>query len=299
MSNLNGWTSGHSVSIALTVALSILLPPGASAQNLGDRFFQQTYDVPADGTLRVDLGDSDVQIRTSASAVTVEVFVDSNDPEWSQEIFERLRFQADAQGSTLTVRARDPHVSNGEWRRQRRMRVTTVVHVPQRFNLDVETGDGDVEVGDIEGNVDIRTGDGDVHMSQVRGERLGLSSSDGDLVARLVEVGQAQLRSSDGDIRVDALSGEVSVRTGDGDVDIRLTSVAETEIRTGDGDVTVYAPEPTNAEVYLEGEDVEVDMPVTLRGRVSDRRVEGRLGNGGPSLRITTGDGSVRLRSSR
>lgn len=179
------------------------------------------------------------------------------------------------------------------------MHVTTVVHVPTRFNLEVETGDGDVEVGDIEGTVDVRTGDGDVFMGEVTGPRLNLSSADGDLVARRIEVGEVDIRSSDGDIRVDGLSGGARVTTSDGDVDIHLLVVGDTEVRTGDGNVTLYTPDGLNAEVYLEGEDVEVDMPVTVRGRISERRVEGTIGAGGPRLSVTTGDGSVRLRGAR
>jgi hypothetical protein len=38
-----------------------------------------------------------------------------------------------------------------------------------------------------------------------------------------------------------------------------------------------------------------VDLPVTVRGRISESAVKGTIGSGGPLLQIHTGDGSIRL----
>ena len=51
---------------------------------------------------------------------------------------------------------------------------------------------------------------------------------------------------------------------------------AELDAHTGDGHITL-------------------DLPVTVAGTISPSTVRGKLGAGGPPLRVQTGDGSIRL----
>ncbi len=284
--------------LACAVLVSIA-SSSLSAQDRGERLFSERFDVGAGGLLEVEVGDADIEVRTGGSEVSVEVFVWSEDTEWGREVFNRMAFDASVRGSTVTVTARNPRIRSSEWRRGRGVGVTAVIHVPSRFDLDLDTDDGDIVVDDIEGDVRVRSSDGDIDMASVRGSTLEIESSDGDLTVSLIDVDRVSMRSSDGDIRVEGLSGEGDFRTSDGDVRLTLVRLAGAEIHTGDGDVVIYVPEQLDASITLQGEDVEVDLPMTLRGRISDERVEGTLGNGGPPLRVTSGDGGVVLRRSR
>ena len=40
---------------------------------------------------------------------------------------------------------------------------------------------------------------------------------------------------------------------------------------------------------------INVQLPISLQGRLDRRELIGELNNGGPSLRIRTGDGSITL----
>ena len=81
------------------------------------------------------------------------------------------------------------------------------------------------------------------------------------------------------------------------------------EITTGDGGVTVYLPGGFSAQVdahtgdgsirnelQIDGQGIEVEKDSEDRDE-RRRTLRGRLGDGGRNLRIRTGDGSIRLRS--
>ena len=42
--------------------------------------------------------------------------------------------------------------------------------------------------------------------------------------------------------------------------------------------------------------DLDSDLPLRIEGRVSRRRIQGKLGDGGPELSVSTVNGSIRIR---
>jgi hypothetical protein len=68
-------------------------------------------------------------------------------------------------------------------------------------------------------------------------------------------------------------------------------------LRSGDGGITLRVPEDLSADLDAHTGDgrITVDLPVTVAGSISTSSVRGKLGAGGPLLRVQTGDGSIRL----
>jgi hypothetical protein len=80
------------------------------------------------------------------------------------------------------------------------------------------------------------------------------------------------------------MKGDWSMTTGDGGVSLYLPSdfAAELDAHTGDGSIR------TELEISRDTGD----------GEKARRTLKGRLGAGGRTLRIRTGDGSVRIKAS-
>lgn len=295
------WMAGrHARSEADPVRAVRTAPPAlaTAAQWKEELVYERRFDVAPGGQLRVDVPDSDIEVRTGeGNAVTIDVFVRARDIDWGREVVERMAFAAEAAGSTVSVRAVDPRIHRDAWHRNRGVGVTTRIVVPARFNLDVHTADGDIQIlNDLEGVVALRSSDGDIRIGSVRGERVTIETSDGDVVTRAIVATRVSVRTSDGDIVMRGISGELDARTNDGDVSIELVEVHGATVTTHDGDILLYAPRDLRADITLEGEELSVDRGLALNGRLSSRRIQGSLNGGGARIVARTNDGEVDFR---
>jgi DUF4097 and DUF4098 domain-containing protein YvlB len=134
-----------------------------------------------------------------------------------------------------------------------------------------------VSASSVSGNVDISGANGDVEAGSVSGD------------VRLIH-----LRATS--VRAHTVSGDVEVGvdafTGRGDLSFRSVS----------GDVTLEVPRAFDADVSMStvSGDINSDFPMTLgNGRMSHRRIEARIGNGGRRLDVSTVSGSLKLRMAK
>lgn len=128
-----------------------------------------------------------------------------------------------------------------------------------------------------------------VEASTVNGD-LYVGGTSGDIVASTVN-GTVEAFSSAGRVDASTVNGDVTVRNGRA-----LTN--DVDYSTVNGTVTVELPANTNATVNLSTVNgrISSDFPMTLEGSVNPRRIRADIGNGGPRLRVSTVNGSIRLR---
>jgi hypothetical protein len=277
--------------------------------------FQRSFEIRPGGTLAVDVHDADVQVETgSGASVEIKLYLHAEDMEWARQMYERARFRAESQGSTVRLISQEVRVDRSDWGGRRWYSVRASIRIPRQFDVSIRTGDGDVVVGDLNGSLDLRTADGDVAVGRVKGvveahtqdgdvivgdvegPRVSIRSQDGDLSMGALAVQEAVIETQDGDVSVESVTGDVRVDTHDGDLRIGLTSVEGASIRTGDGDVTVYLPETFTADVDIQSESIDIGDAFRVTGTVSRHRMKGKMNGGGPPLTVRTGDGSVTVR---
>lgn len=121
-----------------------------------------------------------------------------------------------------------------------------------------------------------------------------------------------------GDVEAEGIRADVKATTVNGDVDVRTTGFAEARTVNGDimlrlgrssftedvefetvnGSITVEMPEGLNADFRAStvNGSIDSDFPITVTGKVSRRSLRGTIGGGGPELRLSTVNGSIRLR---
>ena len=128
-----------------------------------------------------------------------------------------------------------------------------------------------------------------VEASTVNGG-VDIDGATSDVVAHTVN-GQIEARS---------LAGSVSARTTNGSINVRAAKLDghQTEYTTVHGSITVELPSGINADVDMRTVNgrVSSDFPLTVEGTISARRLRAKLGEGGPSLRFATVNGSIHLR---
>jgi len=177
--------------------------------------------------------------------------------------------------------------------------ITVALQVPRDVDLDVRTGDGSVNVQPVSGRLRIFTGDGSITAEGLQGD-IRLHTGDGSIRATGLE-GRLQADTGDGHMNVRGRFDLLDLRTGDGGIEAEVEHgskvTAGWSLRSGDGGITLSLPDDLGAELDAHTGDghITLDLPVTVAGTISPSSVRGRLGAGGPPLKVLTGDGSIHL----
>ncbi len=173
------------------------------------------------------------------------------------------------------------------------------VSTPRRTDLEVDTGDGSVTVGALEGTTRLHTGDGAIRVTDLKGE-LWLRSGDGPIAGTGLD-GKLVAHTGDGHVRISGRFDRLEVTTGDGRVELRAEPGSKLDsdwlVRTGDGGVDLSLPRELHANLDAHTGDggIQLDLPVQVSGRFSRGTVVGALNGGGPPLVLRSGDGSIRI----
>lgn len=129
-------------------------------------------------------------------------------------------------------------------------------------------------------NVDARSVNGSIEIDGATSEVIAHTTN-----------GHIEARSSGGPVRATTTNGDVTVRAG-------ALDTHDMEYRTTNGSITVELPASANAELDMHtiNGSISSDFPVTMEGTFSRRNMRGTLGKGGPRIRLSTTNGSIRLR---
>jgi len=274
----------------------------------------KSFTVSGRANVRVETNDGSVRV-TSSTTKQVEFRVDYQGYELSKD----LRVDAHQDGDKVQLTARVTGHWGFSWGHNSR-RLHIEVRMPREADLQVQTGDGSVQVESISGTVNVHTGDGAVKANSLSGS-IDLHTSDGGIAVENLK-GDIRLRTGDGSIEAHELDGKVeadsgdghiriagrfdalNVKTGDGSVDTRVLPgskmVTSWTIRTGDGSVDLVLPSgfQTNIDASTGDGHISLGVPVTVEGTFSNSQIHGKMNGGGQPLIIHTGDGSIRLSKS-
>lgn len=267
----------------------------------------KTFTVTGQPDLTVETFDGSIEIH-SWDRDEVEVEIEKRGME--QALIDQMKVEAEQQGDRIVLRVTGPEAR--EFRG-----VTVGVHispaarlrvaVPRRLTLQARTEDGAIRAENLDGRVVLRTGDGSVTTDRVSGE-IEVRTGDGAIRMEKAE-GRLDLETDDGSITLSARPSVLRARTGDGSIRVQIepdTSMAEAwELTTSDGSVTLTLPPTFNAEIDAETGDGSVRSSHPLLKTADDdeerrprrRELRTRMGEGGPVLKIRTGDGSIRFES--
>jgi len=164
--------------------------------------------------------------------------------------------------------------------------------------LTVDAGSGSVDVVNATGDLDVDTGSGSLSVSGATGTRVILDSGSGGVELRDITADRVSIDVGSGSIHSGPIAtDDLIVDTGSGSVRLELTRVPRrTTIESGSGGVTLTLPTGANAELDIDtgSGSITSDFPVTM-DQIRRRELRGKIGNGGPLIRIETGSGSVRI----
>jgi len=161
------------------------------------------------------------------------------------------------------------HAEGPEQRNDFNWWVSFEIYAPNLSDLSLEAHNGGISLADVHGKIDFQTQNGGVNLRRVGGNVRGHTTNGG------VNVELAGAR----------WEGELlEVRTTNGGVNLALPDSYSAHLETG----------TVNGRVSF---DFPVNVPMTERGRLP-RDITIDLGSGGPTIRLVTTNGGVRVRRS-
>lgn len=190
----------------------------------------------------------------------------------------------------------DRHNDNG-WRRS--VTVAMTVLVPRGVRLRVATGNGAVSVERAGSDVNASTGNGRVRVAETEGT-VRVSTGNGAVEVRNAK-GRVHVSTGNGDVDVVTSEGPVEVSSGNGTIDVRMSALRakeDMEFHTGSGDVRLTLPANYSGELDAStgNGSIRSDFDLKIKGQLSPRHVRATIGEGGPRLRMTTGNGEFEIR---
>jgi len=272
----------------------------------------KSFTISGRANVHVNTNDGGVRVSTSSDTKQIEFRVEYQ----GYELGKSLSVDAKQDGDKVELTARVTGHWGISWGHNSR-NLHIEVRMPRDADLQVDTGDGSVQVDSLNGtanvhtedgsvrasaltgNIDLHTNDGSISVDSLKGD-IRLHTGDGSIEARNLD-GKVDADSGDGHIRLVGRFDALNVKTGDGSVDTRVLPGSKMatswSLRTGDGSVDLVLPADfqTNIDASTGDGHISLGIPVTVEGTFSNSQIHGKMNGGGQPLTIHTGDGSIRL----
>ncbi len=297
---------------------------------------EKNFSVKNGQVLLIDTDKGSVKIvGGSGNEVTVKITKGVNrvSKDRAEEMFDR--FQLDFNQTRDGVEIYGEYDKPRFWRSSfwNKLKIIYEIEVPSKFDLDIVTSGGSVEVEYVNGEIKLKTSGGSLRLDELTGD-IQARTSGGSVSAKNI-TGDAYLKTSGGSIKVMDCEGSIQCKTSggsitaegmSGDLDahtsgggIRLHDISgqviastsggsiKTELvgqpsgpihlKTSGGSVTLYMDEnvKANIDARTSGGRVSVDFPVKVQGKLSRSRLHGELNGGGPMLTLRSSGGGIRL----
>lgn len=319
----------HTITLALAAALFM-----TNAAMAADDTIRKGFNVAEGGTLRLEADIGDITIVTGGNGVAIEVIRKARGRRGEERLREhKIDFRQSGNDVVINDDFDDDNW-NGWLRWSDDYDVQWNIRVPSRYNVEVKTSGGGIDLADIGGTVDARTSGGGIKTGKLSGDAtlktsggsIRVGGASGELIAHTsggsIEIGDTTgaveaktsggsitlarvggkvlARTSGGGIRVEDAMGSVDASTSGGSITARLSRQPQGDSRlaTSGGSVTVNIAGGMNLELDARssGGGVTSDLPILVQGSQDENALRGRIGNGGPKLVLRSSGGGIRVR---
>lgn len=170
------------------------------------------------------------------------------------------------------------------------------IEAPANVFLVAGSGSGDITDDGIGDTAKLSTGSGSIHATGLQGG-FTVNTGSGDIyVEQGSGTGDVKAQTGSGKIELRGLHGGLRAGTGSGDIKVSGDPTDYWHLETGSGSVEFW---PGSAGFTLDAStgsgSVHTDREMLTQGSNDRHHVTGKINGGGPTVRIETGSGDVRV----
>lgn len=260
----------------------------------------KSFNVTSGGALTMNVERASIEVATHKSeTIDIKVILNARTPSESkaEDIFDDYKMDFKHTGGDLDIEA-EWLGSRGFFSKGNKLRVQFKITVPEKYDLDLKTSGGSIEVSDIDGEVKVKTSGGSLKLESVKGNLQGHTSG-GSISIGKVE-GEVKVRTSGGSISVDEVMGTIDASTSGGSVSAYISKQPDGDctLKTSGGSVTVKLSRDIKVDVDAKTSGGSVSSEFTVEGRNEKhhRTLTGKINGGGPLLYLRTSGGGIRIK---
>ena len=167
------------------------------------------------------------------------------------------------------------HIEDSKLRQD--VRIDYDLIVPPQTQLTTTTGAGNQRIHGLELPVQARSGAGNITVEECTGD--------------------ARLETGAGSIDVKGTDGALDLESGAGSVNVHGTPKHDWHVRVGAGSIHLKVPRASSFDLDASSGfgAVSIAGGFKVDGAVSSRRVQGKVGNGGPTVELNSGAGTISI----
>ncbi len=275
----------HVVTAAIAALALAALPALASEAN-----FERNLTVNGRVELSVSTGSGHIHItRGSGTQVHISGHVKSS---WGGENEQRVHEIAnnppiEQTGNIIRIGSHHENYHN--------ISIDYDIQAPGDAFLEGSSGSGDINDDGVGANAKLNTGSGTIHATGLQGG-FKVETGSGDIYAEQTGEGDVRAQTGSGRIELKEIHGGLHAGTGSGDIRISGSPTSDWKLDTGSGSVEFT---PGNTGFVLDAStgsgSVHSDHEMTMQGSFDRHHITGKINGGGPTVRIETGSGDVRI----
>jgi DUF4097 and DUF4098 domain-containing protein YvlB len=274
----------HLLAVAATALALAALPALAS-----EATFERTLTVNGKVELSISTGSGNIHL-TSGPGNQVHIFgrVKSN---WggSEERVREIAAHPPIEQTGNIVRI------GGHHENLRNISIDYEIEAPAEAYLEAGSGSGNITDDGVGVNTKLSTGSGEIHATGLHGG-FSAGTGSGNIYAEQIGEGDVKAETGSGNIELRNLRGGLRAGTGSGNIKVGGTPAAPWHLETGSGNVDYWAG---NAALTLDAEtgsgSIHTDKEMMTQGASSRHHITGKINGGGPTVRIETGSGDIRI----
>jgi hypothetical protein len=281
------------VSAALLLSGLLVAPATASASEAS---FDRSLTVSGNVSVYVSTGSGYVHISPgSDNQIHIIGHVKSGNGSWFGGSSDD-RVKQIANNPPIQQSGNEVHIgkTDGDWFHN--ISIDYEVTTPRGSNVNAGSGSGDLRISGIAGGLKASTGSGSIDANGISGA-VALDTGSGDIKAELNNPSSTKAQTGSGSIRINGVVGGLKAGTGSGDIEIQGQPSSDWKLETGSGSVTLTTG---SAHFSLDASTgsgtVHSDPPITTHGSLEKHHVMGDINGGGPTVRVETGSGDIRIK---
>jgi len=169
------------------------------------------------------------------------------------------------------------------------------IEAPADAFLEASSGSGDVTDEGVGQTAKLNSGSGNIHATGIKGS-FSVGTGSGNVYAEQAGEGDVKAETGSGNIELRDLRGGLKANTGSGDIKVSGSPTTDWKLGTGSGNIELW---PGNTGFTLDASTgsgtIHTDHEMSVQGSFDRHHITGKVGGGGPTVRIETGSGDVRI----
>ncbi len=228
---------------------------------------------------------SDLEVRAAIAAR-------AETSEAARRLLSHIRVLGHQVGDALELELEVPR----KWNRRGHAHLD--LRVPLDTHLEISNPNGKVWVEGVRGRVHVRSSNGSVRVEEVVGD-VDVNTSNAK-VCCACNVGRLLARSSNGKIEITEHRGSLDASTSNATVRADVAELGKhgVVLATSNGRIVLELPDAVDADVdaWVDNGLIRNDRELEQSTRDTGGRLLGRLGHGGPLIKLRTSNGTISLR---